>query len=52
MDLQKRRELTAKAIELSPSEIVLSRRRQKPDGAGGWLPERILPFRLKPLESI
>lgn len=40
MDLQKRRELTAKAIELSPSEIVLNRREREPDGAGGWLPEQ------------
>lgn len=40
MDLTGRRKLTAKAIELSPSEIVLKRWMRVPDGAGGWLDEQ------------
>ncbi len=40
MDLNGRRKLTAKAIELSPSEIVLKRMMRVPDGAGGWLDEQ------------
>ena len=39
MDLQKRRELTLKAIAINPCEIVLTRRQRVDDGAGGWTDE-------------
>lgn len=40
MNLTERRKLTAKAIELSPSKIVLKRTMRVSDGAGGWLDEQ------------
>ena len=39
MDLQKRRELTLKAIAINPCESALTRRQRVDDGAGGWTDE-------------